>query len=106
MATKNKQAKKEFNYSWTGTDKSGKTLKGEMKASSDTLVKVALRGRGITTTKITKQNALFQKRVKQKEIAVITRQLATMIRAGVPVLQSFEIVAIGHTNPAVTKLLH
>lgn len=106
MATKTKQAKKEFNYSWVGTDKSGKIMKGEMKASSDTLVKVALRGRGITTTKITKQNALFQKKVKQKEIAVITRQLATMIRAGVPVLQSFEIVANGHTNPAVTKLLH
>ena len=103
MATKNT---KELTYSWEGTDKKGKKLRGDMKASGKAFVNATLRRQGITVIKIKQQSALRRgQSVTEKDIALFTRQLATMLKAGVPLLQSFDIVGKGHSNPAVAKLL-
>lgn len=97
---------KEITYVWEGKDKKGKVTKGEMKAASETLVSTTLRRQGITVTKIKKQSGLAAKgKVSEKDITLFTRQLATMMKSGVPLLQSFDIVGKGHSNPAVAKLL-
>ncbi len=108
MATQNtKKEIKENTYVWSGKDRKGKVVSGEMKAPSDSIVRVALRSKGIQITKVKKQSfASTGKKVKQADVAVFTRQLATMMRSGVPLIQSFEIVANGHANPAVSKLLY
>lgn len=103
----NKKDVKELNFVWVGKDKKGKEVRGETKAASEALVRVALRARGIQVIKVKKQTFNTRgKKVKQADVAVFTRQLATMMRSGVPLLQSFEIVANGHANPAVSKLLY
>ncbi len=101
------KATKEATYSWEGKDKKGKSIKGEMKATGDSFVSATLRRQGITVTKIKKQSTLFANKgnVSEKDITLFTRQLATMMKAGVPLLQSFDIVGKGHSNPAVAKLL-
>ena len=103
----NAKATKEILYSWEGKDKKGKSIKGEMKAAGDSFVNATLRRQGITVTKVKKQSALFTNKgsVSNKDITLFTRQLATMMKAGVPLLQSFDIVGKGHSNPAVAKLL-
>lgn len=97
---------KEFIYQWEGTDKKGKKVKGEIKASGESFVSATLRRQGITSIKVKKQSG-FKKAgtIKEKDITLFTRQLATMMKAGVPLLQSFDIVGKGHSNPAVGKLL-
>lgn len=97
---------KENNYLWVGKDSKGKEIHGEMKAVSDTIVKVALRAKGIQITKIKAQKFSGYQQIKQKDIAILTRQLATMMQAGVPLLQSFDIVATGHPKASVSKLLN
>lgn len=105
MAANNK-ATKEITYSWEGKDKKGKVVKGEMRASGDSFVNATLRRQGITVTKVKKQSGFANKgTVTDKDITLFTRQLATMMKAGVPLLQSFDIVGKGHSNPAVAKLL-
>ncbi len=101
------KATKEATYSWEGKDKKGKSIKGEMKATGDSFVSATLRRQGITVTKVKKQSTLFANKgsVSEKDITLFTRQLATMMKAGVPLLQSFDIVGKGHSNPAVAKLL-
>lgn len=102
----NARTSKEVTYVWEGKDKKGKVLKGEMKASSETLVSSSLRRQGISVTKLKKQSILAKKgKVSEKDVTLFTRQLATMMKAGVPLLQSFDIVGKGHSNPAVSKLL-
>lgn len=102
----NPKTTKEITYSWEGKDKKGKITKGEMKAASETLVNSTLRRQGITVTKVKKQSSFSGKgKVSEKDITLFTRQLATMMKAGVPLLQSFDIVGKGHSNPAVAKLL-
>jgi type IV pilus assembly protein PilC len=103
----NARATKEVLYSWEGKDKKGKSIKGEMKATGDSFVNATLRRQGITVTKVKKQSTLFANKgsVSDKDITLFTRQLATMMKAGVPLLQSFDIVGKGHSNPAVAKLL-
>lgn len=103
----NAKATKEVLYSWEGKDKKGKSIKGEMKATGDSFVNATLRRQGITVTKVKKQSKLFTNKgsVSDKDITLFTRQLATMMKAGVPLLQSFDIVGKGHSNPAVAKLL-
>ena len=103
----NAKATKEVLYSWEGKDKKGKSIKGEMKATGDSFVNATLRRQGITVTKVKKQSTLFANKdsVSDKDITLFTRQLATMMKAGVPLLQSFDIVGKGHSNPAVAKLL-
>ncbi|MDP1521696.1 type II secretion system F family protein [Methylotenera sp.] len=102
----NVKATKEVTYSWEGKDKKGKSVKGEIRASGESFVNATLRRQGITVTKVKKQSSFASKgSVSDKDITLFTRQLATMMKAGVPLLQSFDIVGKGHSNPAVAKLL-
>jgi type IV pilus assembly protein PilC len=97
---------KEVSYSWEGSDKKGKRIKGEMKASGEAFVKATLRRQGINVLKISKQSGFKSGgKVTDKDVTLFTRQLATMMKAGVPLLQAFDIVGKGHSNPAVSKLL-
>jgi type IV pilus assembly protein PilC len=97
---------KEITFQWEGTDRKGKKLKGEMKASGESFVNATLRRQGITVIKIKKQSSFGGGgKVTAKDVTLFTRQLATMMKAGVPLLQSFDIVGKGHSNPAVSKLL-
>jgi type IV pilus assembly protein PilC len=93
-------------FVWEGTDKKGKHIKGEMKASGEAFVSATLRRQGINVIKVKKQGGFKSGgKVTDKDITLFTRQLATMMKAGVPLLQSFDIVGKGHSNPAVAKLL-
>ena len=105
MATAKKTAQKEFTYSWKGKDRSGKEVGGEMRATGEVAVQATLRRQGFVVTRIKKQSARSGGKVEEKDIVLFTRQLATMMKAGVPLLQSFDIVAKGSTNAAVTRLL-
>ena len=92
-------------YIWEGRDKTGKQVRGEMRANSESIVNVTLRRQGIATTKVKKKSFRSGKKITDKDISLFTRQLATMMKAGVPLLQSFDIVAKGHANPSVSKLI-
>ena len=96
---------KELTFSWEGKDKAGKTIRGELRAVSEAAVNATLRRQGIVVGKVKPVRRKRGGRVSEKDIALFTRQLATMMKAGVPLLQSFEIVAKGASNPAVAKLL-
>ena len=96
---------KEVTYLWEGKDKSGKIIKGQMRAGGTALVNVTLRRQGIVVTKVAKQRIGRGGRVSDKDVTLFTRQMATMMKAGVPLLQSFDIVGKGHANPAVARLL-
>jgi len=99
-------ASKEITYVWEGTDKKGKRIKGEMRASGDAFVKATLRRQGINVIKVSKQSGFKSGgKVTDKDVALFTRQLATMMKSGVPLLQAFDIVGKGHSNAAVAKLL-
>src|ERR1041384_3283308 len=107
MATAVAAAKgpKDFVYSWEGKDKGGKTVRGEIRAVSESAVNATLRRQGIMVQKVKKQKRGSGGKVTEKDISLFTRQLATMMKAGVPLLQSFDIVGKGASNPAVAKLL-
>ncbi len=108
MATAAAAAKdkiKEFTFVWEGKDKTGKAIKGEMRAGGEALVNATLRRQGVMVSKIRKQKGGSGGKVSEKDITLFTRQLATMMKAGVPLLQAFDIVGKGHANPAVAKLL-
>jgi type IV pilus assembly protein PilC len=106
MATAAKtEKKKEDNFAWEGKDKSGKTVRGEMRAGGEAVVRTTLRRQGVMVTKIKKQRAKGGGKITDQDITLFTRQLATMMKAGVPLLQSFDIVGKGADNPAVGKLL-
>ena len=94
---------KEINYSWEGRDKSGKQVKGEMRAAGTVVVTSTLRRQGIKVTKVKKVQT--SGKITDKDITLFTRQLATMMKSGVPLLQAFDIVGKGHNNRAVGKLL-
>ena len=96
---------RELVFEWEGKDKSGKTVRGEMRAGGEAQVGASLRRQGILVNKVKKRRVSGGKGIKQKDIAVFTRQLSTMMRAGVPLIQSFDIVARGSTNPRMTRLL-
>jgi type IV pilus assembly protein PilC len=99
-------ATKQITYNWEGKDKKGKVIKGEMRAAGESFVSATLRRQGITVTKVKKQSGFAKKgKITDKDITLFTRQLATMMKAGVPLLQAFDIVGKGHSNPAVAKLL-
>ncbi len=96
-------------FVWEGIDKNGKRVKGEQSGRSETLVKAQLRQQGIKPIKVKKKpKSLFSARSKKitpKDIAVFSRQLATMLTAGVPLVQAFDIVGRGHENPSMQKLI-
>ncbi len=96
---------KELNYQWEGKDKSGKVIRGEMRAGGAAVVNVTLRRQGIIVTKVKQRRIGRGGSVSEKDVTLFTRQLATMMKAGVPLLQSFDIVGKGHANPAVARLL-
>jgi len=96
---------KEQVFTWEGKDKTGKTVRGEMRAGGEAVVNVTLRRQGIMATKIKKKVYRSGKKVTEKDLTLFTRQLATMMKAGVPLLQAFDIVGKGHANPAVSKLV-
>ena len=93
-------------FEWEGKDRNGKVVRGEMRAGGEAMVSASLRRQGILVSRVKKRRASGGRAIKQKDIAVFTRQLATMMRAGVPMLQSFDIVGRGATNPRLTKLLN
>lgn len=97
---------KEFFFEWEGKDRSGKIVRGELRAAGEHQVQASLRRQGILATKIKKKRTKGGKKIKSKDIAIFTRQLATMMRSGVPLLQAFDIVARGSTNASVTRLLN
>jgi type IV pilus assembly protein PilC len=105
MATKPKPVN-ETTFEWEGKDRNGKLVRGEIRAGGEAMVSATLRRQGILVSKVKKRRLSGGKAIKQKDIAVFTRQLATMMRAGVPLLQSFEIVGRGSTNPQLTRLLN
>lgn len=96
---------KQTNFAWEGKDKTGKVVKGEMRAEGQAIVSSTLRRQGIRVSKIKKQSSRSGGSVGEKDVALFTRQMATMMKAGVPLLQAFDIVGKGHSNPAVAKLL-
>jgi type IV pilus assembly protein PilC len=107
MATAAK-AVKDATFLWEGMDKRGKKVKGQMQAGGEAVVNSLLRKQGINVTKVKKQSGLFgggAKRITDKDVTLFTRQLATMMKAGVPLLQSFDIVGRGHSNPSMQRLL-
>ncbi|MHB1084415.1 MAG: type II secretion system F family protein [Thiobacillus sp.] len=106
MATAAK-AVKDITFLWEGMDKRGKKVKGQMQAGGEAMVNAQLRKQGINVTKVKKLSTLFggAKRITEKDITLFTRQLATMMKAGVPLLQSFDIVGRGHSNPSMQRLL-
>ncbi|MDR0702958.1 MAG: type II secretion system F family protein [Azoarcus sp.] len=97
---------KENLYIWEGRDKTGKPIRGEMRAASDTVVRVSQRRQGIIVTKVKKQAMSRGHKVSDKDIALFTRQLATMMKSGVPLLQAFDIGIKGAANPSLSRLLN
>ncbi|MEN9435851.1 MAG: hypothetical protein RIR09_506 [Pseudomonadota bacterium] len=106
MATAKKVESSDVVFEWEGKDRNGKQARGEIRASGENQVKATLRRQGITPTKIKKRRMSAGKSIKPKDLAIFTRQLATMMKAGVPLLQAFDIVGRGNPNPRVTKLLN
>lgn len=105
MATK---AVKVSVYAWEGVDKKGTKLTGEINGHNPALVKAQLRKQGVNPTKVRKKSAsIFSKgkKIKPLDIAFFSRQMATMMKAGVPLLQSFDIISEGHENPNMRKLV-
>ena len=96
-------------FVWTGTDKRGVRVKGQTRGSNPSLIKADLRKQGIIPIKIKKQSTLFastnKKRIVPKDIAIFFRQLATMMTAGVPLVQAFDIIGRGHDNPSMRNLI-
>lgn len=96
---------REFNFIWEGKDKTGKVVRGEFRAASEAVVNTTLRRQGILPIKVKKQTFRKTGKVGEKDITLFTRQLATMLKSGVPLLQAFDIVGKGASNTAVSRLL-
>ena len=105
LAKKDTKDVKLYNYAWSGKDKSGKVVKGEVRAPGDHVVMATLRRQGIQVSSVKKVSQRGGKKITEKDITIFTRQLAVMMKAGVPLLQAFDIVGKGHANPSVGKLL-
>ncbi|PZN31186.1 MAG: type II secretion system protein F, partial [Proteobacteria bacterium] len=94
-------------YVWEGTDKRGKRIKGKMLAVSEAAVRADLRRQGVVARKVRKEVQLFKggKKITSEDIALFARQLATMLQAGIPMVQCFDIIGNGHDKPAMQKLV-
>ena len=95
----------EATYLWTGKDKAGKTVRGEIRANGEAQVNATLRRQGIKIDSVKKQRLARGGKASDKEITLFTRQLSTMLKSGVPLLQAFDIVGKGHENPALARLV-
>src|ERR1044071_5589528 len=102
-------AVKESNFRWEGTDRKGTRIKGQTFGVSETLIKQQLRKQGITPISVRKQSALFsarsKKKIKGQDIAIFSRQIATMMQSGVPLVQALQIIGNGHENPTMTEMV-
>ncbi|HEX7273744.1 MAG TPA: type II secretion system F family protein [Casimicrobiaceae bacterium] len=96
---------KEYTFLWEGVDRNNRHVRGETKAASEAVVNSSLRRQGIRITKLRRQTFRGGGRVNERDITFFTRQLSTMLKAGVPLLQCFEIVARGHRNPRFARLM-
>lgn len=98
---------KQVPFTWEGVDGKGNKVKGKSLAANETAVKSELRRKGVVPSRIKKQSTLFSgnKKITAGDIAIFSRQLATMMAAGIPMVQAFEIVGTGHENPSMQKLI-
>jgi type IV pilus assembly protein PilC len=101
------QAAKQYPFSWSGKDQTGSVFKGNLLAVNEAAVRANLRRQGLVPVRIRRQSTLFRKpaKITTEDIAIFSRQLATMLQAGIPLVQAFDIVATGHENPGMQKLL-
>jgi type IV pilus assembly protein PilC len=102
-----RQIKRDIPFVWEGKDKRGNTVKGKSLASTEQALRAELRRQGVAATRVKKQSSAFKSggKVKPEDIAVFSRQLATMLAAGIPLVQAFEIVGNGHEKPSMQKLI-
>ena len=107
MAARTAPSDRVNTYTWNGVDRSGKRLSGQIKSADELYVREQLRKRGVLRARVRRKSALFETRqkVSAADVAYFTRQLATMLEAGVPMVSSFDIIGRGHDNPAMTELL-
>ena len=107
MAQSAAAVKQDIPFTWEGTDRTGKKVKGKLVAASEAALRAELRRQGVVPTRVRKQSQLFKPRarVTPADIAIFSRQLATMLESGIPMVQAFDIVGAGHDNPAVQKLV-
>jgi len=97
---------KDFVFEWEGKDRNGKLVRGETRAGGEAQVQTTLRRQGIMTTKIKRRRMRSGKRIKSKDLTLFTRQFSTMMKAGVPLLQAFDIVGRGHSNPSMARMIN
>ncbi|MFN3581862.1 MAG: type II secretion system F family protein [Pseudomonas sp.] len=108
ITAKKAKADKTVPFKWEGKDRKGTKVTGEIQGTNPALIKAQLRKQGVLVTKISKKSTLFSsraKKIKPLDIAFFTRQLATMMASGVPIIQAFEIIAEGSENPNMRKLV-
>ncbi len=98
---------KQIPFKWEGTDSRGNTIRGKTLAATEAAVRAELRRQGVVPVKIRKQSSLLQAggKVTPGDIAIFSRQLATMLSSGIPLVQAFQIIGNGHDNPAMQKLI-
>ena len=92
-------------FLWEGKDKAGRVQQGELRAASPAAAGLQLKRQGITVTRVRRKFVWRKRRITSKDVCVFTRQFATMLKAGLPLLQAFDIVARGHANPSVSQLV-
>ena len=92
-------------YIWAGVDRNGRKVHGEMRAAGDAAIKTALRKQGYNKLIVKKQKVIRARKINEKDLTLFTRQLSTMLKSGVPLLQALDIVGKGHDNPSVGNLL-
>jgi len=107
MAISATAGKKETQFLWEGKDKRGKKVRGKSLAASEQALRADLRRQGVAATRVKTQSNTFRGggKVLPMDIAVFARQLATMMSAGIPMVQAFEIIGNGHEKPAMQKLV-
>jgi type IV pilus assembly protein PilC len=105
QASRGQRDVKTYIFNWEGVDKNNKTIRGDLRAASETVVTTTLRRQGIRVIKIKRLSLRGGGSIKERDITFFTRQLSTMMRAGVPLLQSFDIVARGHSNARFSRML-
>jgi type IV pilus assembly protein PilC len=99
--------KRDLSFNWEGMDKKGQRIKGRSLAPNEVALKAELRRQGVVATRIRKQSAAFKSggKVNAGDIAIFSRQLATMLGAGIPLVQAFEIIGTGHDKPSMQRLI-
>jgi type IV pilus assembly protein PilC len=107
MAVSATASKKDVQFIWEGKDKRGHKIRGKALAANEAALRADLRRQGVATTRVKTQGRSFRSggKVTNEDIAVFSRQLATMMSAGIPMVQAFEIIGNGHEKPAMQKLV-